>query len=115
MRKLFVVAAAVMMLAACGTTPSAQPASTVTIDVVIKDGKVEPQGKRVDVKVGQPVVLNVTSDAVDELHVHSEPENEFGVLAAPDQKFEFTVEVPGQVAVESHHLGTTIVKLVVRP
>ena len=115
MRKLLVAAAAVMMLAACGATPSAQPTSTETIDVVIKDGKAEPQGKRVEVKVGQHVVLNVTSDEADELHVHSEPEREFVVLATADQKFEFTVEVPGQVAVESHHLGTTIVKLVVRP
>lgn len=115
MRKLFVAAAAVMMLAACGPAPPAQPASGVIIDLVIKDGKVEPQDKRVEVKVGQPVVLNVSSDEADELHVHSEPEHEFGVLVTADQRFEFIVEVPGQVSVESHHLGTTIVKLVVRP
>lgn len=47
--------------------------------------------------------------------MHSEPEYEFEVKAAADQTFRFKVDVPGQVAFELHHLGVTVVQLVVRP
>lgn len=83
--------------------------------IVIAGGEVTPLGKEVEARVGQPIVLQVTSDAADELHVHAQPDQTFEVKAAADQRFEFVVEVPGQVAVELHHLGVTPVELVVRP
>lgn len=87
-----------------------------TIFIVFKDGKVTPQGDRIEVKVGQEITLNVTSDVDEELHVHSEPEYEYAVVAdKKDQPYTFTVDKPGQVAVEAHELGVTIVQLVVRP
>lgn len=89
--------------------------SGVTIDVSIAEGEVRPSGKEVMVKVGEPVRLRVDSDAADELHVHAEPDHEFEVKPADGQTFEFTVDVPGQAAVESHHLEKTIVELVVTP
>ncbi len=49
--------------------------------------------------------------AGDEIHVHSDPEHEFEVEAAADQKFTFSVDVAGQYAVESHELELTICKL----
>ncbi len=120
-------AVAVVALAGCGsdaTVPSGDgtPASTqsapidqaVTVEVTIKDGKVAPKGKRVEVAVDQPIQLRVTSDVPEELHVHSEPEHEFEVKAAADQTFTFRVDVPGQVAVELHQLNVTVVQLVVR-
>lgn len=128
MMRWIIGAVAVVALAGCGsdvTTPSdgGTPAATqsaptdqgVTVDVTIKGGKVAPEGKRVEVAVGQPIRLNVTSDVPEELHVHSEPEHEFEVKAAADQTFTFKVDVPGQVAVELHHLDATVVQLVVRP
>lgn len=87
---------------------------TVVVDIAIKDGKATPQGARVDVAVGQEVTLRVTSDAADEIHVHSEPEHSYDVVPGGSKDFTFTVEIPGQVAVESHHLGVTIVQLVAR-
>jgi len=67
--------------------------------------------------VGQPIELRVDSDVADELHVHSEPEQEFEVEADPgtDQVFTFSVDLPGQVEVELHELEATIVELVVQP
>lgn len=85
------------------------------VTIVIKDGAVTPQGKRINVEVGQNVTLNVTSDVADEIHVHSTPEHEFKIKAgATNKKFTFVVKNPGQIAVESHHLDVTILQLVVR-
>jgi hypothetical protein len=58
--------------------------------------------------------LRVTSDATDELHVHSSPDHKFQVAAAPNQTFQFTVDVPGNVEVELHHLDHTIATIQVQ-
>jgi plastocyanin len=115
-----VVAAAALLLAGCGGSGSdeskpAKPATGVTVDIAVKDGKVTPQGKRVDVKAGQKITLHITSDADEEVHVHSEPEHEYEVAAGDDTTHSFSIDTPGQVAVEAHHLDATIVQLVVRP
>jgi plastocyanin len=113
--------AAVLLLAGCGGSGTSEEdgglkadESGVTVDIVIKDGKVTPQGKRVEVKTGEPVHLHVTSDADEEVHVHSDPEHEYEVPPGSDKTYTFTVDVPGQVAVEAHHLDATILQLVVR-
>lgn len=98
---------------ASASAAQSAPAGPV-VDVTIKDGTVTPRGKRVEVGVGEPVTLRVTSDAADELHVHADPEQTLEVEPGR-QELELTVDVPGQVAVESHHLDATIVQLVVRP
>jgi predicted small lipoprotein YifL len=99
--------------------PSTEPpsADTVVVDITIADGEVTPTGEEVEARVGEPIELHVDSDAADELHVHSQPEHSFEVEADPGktQVFEFTVDIPGQVDVESHATGETIVTLVVRP
>lgn len=112
--------ACILLLAGCGGSDSSAgdiPAKDagVTVDIAVKDGKVTPQGKRVDVKVGQKVTLHVTSDADEEVHVHSEPEHEYEIAPGDDKTYSFTIDTPGQVAVEAHHLDATIVQLVVRP
>jgi len=121
--------AAVLLIAGCGndtgtvsSSPNPSPdkssaaePSGVVVDIAIRDGKVTPQGDRVDVKVGQKVTLHITSDVDESIHVHSEPEQEFEVGDGDDVEKSFTIDVPGQVAVEAHHLDATIVQLVVRP
>lgn len=120
-----------LALAGCGSDePAAAPASPtpspsvepspsptedagVVVDIEFAGGKVTPQGARVDVEVGEVVTLRVTSDATDELHVHSTPEQTFAVKPG-DSEFTLTIDRPGQVAVESHHLHVTVVQLVVR-
>lgn len=74
-----------------------------------------PQAKRINTTAGEPVVLRVSSDTDDELHVHSSPEQTFEVKAGMrDESVEITIDRPGQVAVESHDLGV-VVQLVVEP
>jgi len=86
-----------------------------TVSIVIRDGKVTPQGDRVEVSVGQRIRLGISSDADEEIHVHSDPEHTYEVGAGDSISKTFTIDTPGQVAIEAHHLGVTIVQLVVRP
>ncbi|MEG9227086.1 hypothetical protein [Aeromicrobium sp. Sec7.5] len=136
MRGVAAAAAAllVLALAACGAddgpaasgepTPSASSGSTasqepaddaVVVDVTLADDGPTPRGDRVDVEVGQTVRLVVTnrSGEADEVHVHSDPEHALDVAAGASGELEFTVDRPGQVAVESHHSDAVIVQLVV--
>ncbi len=130
MKELVVIFACAVVLTACGTdddtplnpvdpTPTAtsttKAAELKPVEIVIKDGKVTPQGDRVEVKVGEAITLRVTTDEADEIHVHSEPEHSYEVEPGDAKEFIFQIDTPGQIAVESHHLGVTIVQLVVRP
>jgi hypothetical protein len=117
--------AAAFLIAGCGndtgtvsSSPNpgtAEPSGDAVVDIAIRDGEVTPQGNRVEVKVGQRITLHITSDAHETIHVHSEPEREFEVRDGDDVEKSFTIDVPGQVAVEAHDLDATIVQLVVRP
>jgi hypothetical protein len=114
------MATCVLTLAGCGSdgageTAGGRNAAGVTVDIVIKDGKVTPQGKRVEVEAGMPVTLDITSDADEEIHVHADPEHAYEVGAGERVTQTFTLTTPGQVAVEAHHLDATIAQLVVRP
>lgn len=119
MKRLAIVLALLLALAGCGSGSGTQGDKAVAppanVDIVFKDGKVMPQGKRVEVKVGQLVRLHVTSDRDDEVHVHSTPEHEYEIATGTKDKiFSFSIDTPGQVAVESHGLDVTILQLVVR-
>lgn len=122
MKTIAAVCAALLLLAGCGGSTDdepaadrATPAAGAVVDIRIKDGEVTPQGGRVEVKVGQEVTLNITSDADEEIHVHSDPEHSYEVAPGGPVTESFTLTTPGQVAVEAHHLDVTVVQLVVRP
>ncbi|MCH9729382.1 MAG: hypothetical protein K0U84_06865 [Actinomycetia bacterium] len=101
---------------AMASPPSTGSATAETvIDIAIADGAVTPTNATVQGVVGQPIVLLVSSDAPDSLHVHSVPEKVFDVEARPDQRFDFTVEIPGRVDVELHNLHRTVVTIEVKP
>jgi len=85
------------------------------VDIEIARGAVTPTNAQVQGSVGKPIVLKVSSDVADLLHVHSVPEHTFQVESRPDQEFEFTVDVPGQVDIELHDLNRTVVTIQVRP
>lgn len=104
-------------LVACGGAPkSTQPsAAGLTINITIAKGQVTPSNATLQATVRKPITLRVTSDVADELHVHSVPDHKFEVAPAPNQTFEFSVDVPGNVEVELHHLDRTIATIQVRP
>jgi hypothetical protein len=95
-------------------TDQQQPPNRLVIDVTIKGGDVTPTNAQLQGKVGEPIVVRVNSDAADELHVHSVPDHKFTIEAKPGQTFQFTVDVPGQVEVELHHLTRTIATIQVQ-
>ena len=101
-------------LGLAGCTPSAAPAASgpLTVDVTIAGGNVTPNGQKLDVAVGQPVVLNVTSDAPDEIHAHTGGDG-FALDVQPGTQATGTLTLtsPGRFEVESHHLKKVIVIL----
>ena len=94
---------------------SADEVSDAVVDIAVSNGTVTPQGDRVEMTVGQKVTLRIRSDADETIHVHSEPEQEFEIGKGDDIEKAFTIDTPGQIAVEAHHLDVTILQLVVRP
>jgi hypothetical protein len=93
-------------------SPSLNAEYTLTINIEIAGGKTVPNGKKIDVRVGQRVILNVMSDTDDEIHAHlGEKEYELAVQAGKPAKGSFTLETRGSFEVESHHLEKTLVIL----
>jgi heme/copper-type cytochrome/quinol oxidase subunit 2 len=108
------VTALICGLVACGGPPSKPPATGLDVNVTIANGQVTPTNATLQAKVKQQITFHVTSDATDELHVHSVPDHKFQVAAAPNQTFQFSVDVPGNVEVELHHLDRTIATIQVQ-
>ncbi|MCM6774000.1 hypothetical protein NDR87_11005 [Nocardia sp. CDC159] len=110
---LLVIAA----IAGCGaeTSGGTDTSEPVTVRVHIANGAVTPTNTSTEARAGRPIVLLVDSDTTEELHVHSAPEHTFRIEAAPNQRFEFTVTVPGRADVELHHARRTVTTLLVRP
>jgi hypothetical protein len=108
-------AALALGLTACSDDSSDSDGSSkqpVSVDITENGGKIEPVGQVVKASTGQDITLVVTSDAKDEIHVHSDPEHEFEVKAGDEEKkFTFSVDTPGTIEVESHGLDVTILKL----
>jgi hypothetical protein len=93
-------------------SPSLDAAYTLTINIEIAGGKTVPNGKKIDVRVDQKVILNVMSDTDDEIHAHlGEKDYELAVRAGKPAKGSFTLDSRGSFEVESHHLEKTIVIL----
>ena len=102
-------------LIACGGAQNQAPAAAPVVDVTIAKGQVTPTNTTLQAKVHQQITFRITSDAPDELHVHSTPDHKFQIAAAPNQTFQFSVDVPGNVEVELHHLDRTIATIQVQP
>lgn len=83
------------------------------IEVEIEGDKVKPNGKRIKVVAGEPVLLEIESDRDGELHVHSTPEQEIPFKKG-ESTLELTVDTPGVVDVEEHEAGIVLLQLEVR-
>ncbi|CDO07916.1 hypothetical protein C1S82_07455 [Mycolicibacterium cosmeticum] len=138
-KTLTAVGAVALVVAGCGGAPSSEttgtsaptgsantgsaapemtdqqsPPERVVIDVTIAGGNVTPTNQQVQAKVKQPIIVRVNSDAADQLHVHSNPEHTFDIKPENGQAFQFTVDVPGRVDVELHHLNKTVATITVQ-
>ena len=72
-----------------------------------------PNGERVELGVGETLVLTVTADEAGELHVHSTPEQEIASEEGTSEH-EITIDRPGVVEVESHEPDQIVLQLEVR-
>ena len=95
-------------------TVESEPSDGLTIEVAVQGDTVTPNGERFDVDRGQEVQLVVTADAPGEIHVHSDPEQEFEYDAGTTTMTLTNLDRPGLVEVESHTLDKVIVQLEVR-
>ena len=105
---------AVTLLAGCGED-SSDPAggdapAAERIEITFSDGSVTPNGERVQVERGQEVELVVKADEPGELHVHATPEEELE-YGAGTTNLTLTIDEPGVVDIEDHHLEIVVVQL----
>lgn len=97
-------------------TPTGEPTETPTeepddealvLEARIRGGEIEPNAERVEVPIGEEIVLRIDSDAPGELHVHSRPE-QFIEFEPGTTTARLTIEAPGLVEVEEHDTGILI-------
>ena len=94
------------------SSPSSSADNALTINITIANGKTNPSGEKINLRVGETVILKVTSDTDDEIHAHTGGDGyELEVKANEPTTGTFTVPSPGSFEVESHHLEKIIVIL----
>jgi hypothetical protein len=108
-----------LSLSACGSsgssTSSGSDLPTKVIDITFTGSDVTPNGTDIDVKVGQPIELDVTADKPGEIHVHSSPEEQEFEYQHGSSTFHLKpIPAPGRTTVESHTLEKTLFILVAR-
>lgn len=97
------------------TTPriSTPSPSIRTIAVELANGKVSPNGARVNLSKGERFVLDITSDRDDKVHVHGF-DKEIDVAAGKQATLELVADRTGRYEVESHDPALLIVVLQIR-
>lgn len=98
--------------AASGSASAPAGARVIAIRL-LADGSVEPNGERIEVAVGEPITLEVTSERDDEVHVHGIDE-EIDVDAGETESETVTFDTPGSYEVESHEPARIILIVNVR-
>ena len=83
------------------------------IEVAVKNGKVSPSTRRVEVSQGTAVRLLVTSDVADELHVHGYDIRQ-DLPAGQQATLDFTADQTGVFEIESEGSHLQLVQLEVR-
>lgn len=99
------------------TTSSSAPAEAtepvVEISVSVRDGKVKPKTRRVEVAKDSQLRLIVTSDVDDQLHVHGFEIDE-EIEAGRPTTVEFVADQQGVFEVETHETELQLLQLEVR-
>ena len=114
-----------LALGACGSDEpgAAAPTSSTSsptnggdgasIEIEREDDAFSPTGARVEVPVGEPVTLVITSDEAGEMHVHSTPEQAIAYDPGTSEH-EVVIDRPGVVEVESHDPQLVVLQLEAR-
>jgi hypothetical protein len=80
------------------------------IEVTVAGGKASGDTGRVQVAVGTPVSLVVTSDVADQVHVHGY-DIEQELAPGEPATLQFDATIPGVFEVELHEAGTVLLRL----
>jgi hypothetical protein len=95
------------------TTTTAAP-KPVEVAIVVENGAPKGGIVRKTVSKGDDVVLVVTSDVADEIHLHGYDKSK-DVLAGGTIRLPFTATLPGRFEVELEQRGIQIADLTVNP
>jgi hypothetical protein len=98
---------------ASGTTTTAAP-KPVEVAIVVENGAPKGGIVRKTVSKGDHVVLVVTSDVADEIHLHGYDMKK-DVAAGGTIRLPFTATLPGRFEVELEQRGVQIADLTVNP
>ncbi len=96
--------------------PASEPTSaddSVAVTVSREGGSFTPNGERVELGIGQALVLTIEADEAGEIHVHSTPEQDISYDAGTSEH-EIVIDRPGVVEVESHDPDLILLQLEVR-
>ena len=101
-------------LAATGS-PTASPTGqrATRVEVTVTDGKVRPAPHRIKLDTGDTVVLRVTADVSDEVHVHGVDKSK-DLSPGRSVVVRFVVDQPGLFEVELENDGLQLLQLEVR-
>jgi len=94
--------------------PTAETAKPTVVSIVVVDGVPKDGIVRESVNEGDRVVLVVSSDVADEIHVHGYDISR-EVAAGGTARLPFTATIPGQFEVELESRGVPIADLTVNP
>lgn len=96
--------------AAAGTAPAPAGPTVRTINIKVLGGKASGDSGRVSVPLGTPIVLSVTSDVADEIHVHGY-DRTAEVPAGATGSIAFTASTPGVFEVELENSKLELMQL----
>lgn len=92
------------------TTSSTSTPTATVIEATYAGGKVTTASPRVELSLGEEVVLRVTSDVDEEIHVHGYDLYE-DIPAGGTGEVSFTADLPGAYEVELQQAGRPLVQL----
>lgn len=90
-------------------SPSTGPAAR-TISITVRGGRLTGDTGRVEVALGTPVTLSVTSDVTDEVHLHGY-DLTADASAGKTASLNFTADIPGIFEVELEESGLQLLEL----
>lgn len=111
MRRLVGLVLGLVLLTGCAVGVTATlPPPPARVTITLADGKAEPNGERIELVRGQELVLTITSDRDDQVHVHGF-DLEIPVTAGQTVTKEIVMDRVGRFEVESHEPVLTLLVL----
>ncbi len=94
------------------TTTTSMDTATAHLHVTVNGGKTSGDTAP-KVKLGQKVMIHITSDTADEAHLHGY-DKEIALKANTEAMIEFTADIAGRFEFELHHSGLKVMELTVQ-